>query len=518
MKVNTQIKDLSTPNSVTPAQRLEHSRRRSEKLSAARIRNLKYHKQITPEVNSKLREVEAGRGDEYPEALPYLEQYQKRLITCCSNALYRRLNNSRACSLISAQTCNHRLCNVCNMLRSRKLRRKWRDFLTDTIQDVPIKYKQAHFFDIPAEDYEPEFKGFNKKGKAIYRRPKDIYFTSGADLLQRFDLMHLTLTVPHKNGLWNGKSYYAQELLEKFNFMRKSSWWTEYIFGGEYTVETTKTGNGLHIHIHALLFVDKRLYRSRNFLSEKILRSWNILTIDRTVSVDIDKPKAERYLLDEKRRKGIADGYAFLDEDNLNNLILDLDNRGSTMVGLKSLYFEVKPNELHRYSANRIFEQNGKMYSYSHGRHTESVLKGIVECLKYHFEPCVLETTTGELDMEMVEAILPNIYRQRLYGKFGGMYGVKRLNVVEEPLSDEDIMEDAAAHAKEAFDPITGTEIAKSQYFYAIADARSISFDDSKPIYYLARDKIKKSITSDIAPDLRTALQYLVLYGYKNAS
>lgn len=518
MNTHTQVKVLSKDSEITPAQRLEHSRRRSEKLTAARVRNLKYHKEITPEVNKMQSDIEAGVCNEYPESLPYLEQYQKRLITCCSNALYRRLNNSRACSLISAQTCNHRLCNVCNMLRSRKLRRKWRDFLTDTIQDVPIKYKQAHFFDIPDQDYEPEFAGFNKKGKAIYKKPKDIYFTSGADLLKRFDLMHLTLTVPHSDGLWNGKTYYAQELLQKFNFMRKADWWTEYIFGGEYTVETTRTGNGLHIHIHALLFVDKRLYRSRNFLSEKILRTWNRLTIDQTVEVDTGKPKHERYLLDEKRRQGIATGYSFLEEDALNNLLLDLDKRGSTMIGLKSLFFQIKHNELHKYSANRVFEQDGKMFAYSHGRHTESVLKGIVECLKYHFEPCVLELPTGELDMDMVRAILPNIYQQRLYGKFGGMYGVKRLNVVEEPLSSDDVLEDAAAYAKEAFDPITGTEISKNQYFYAIADARSISYDDSRPTYYLARDKIKKSIASDIAPDLKTALQYLILYGYKNAS
>src|SRR5690606_7888278 len=98
--------------------------------------------------------------------------------------------------------------------------------------------------------------------------------------------------------------------------------------------------------------------------------------------------------------------------------------------------------------------------------------------------------------------------------KFGGFYGVKQLNVMEEPITEQDMLDDAAAYAKEAFDPRTGLEIDRSEYHYAIADARSISFDADKPYYYLNRSSIKKVISPHDANNMRQAVLALVHYGY----
>lgn len=489
---------------LTPSQRIEANTRRSRKFTTARVKNLSYYRQINNYVNTLPTNI-----DDCPER-PYFEQYRKRLIGCGCNALYRRVNSGRECTFITGQVCNHRLCTICNMLRSRKLRRKWQNFLTDTEQNVPIKKKQAHFFDIDPADYEKEYDPVADR----WVTPKDLYFTSGADLLKMFDLMHLTLTVPHTGGKWCGKEYYAQELLQKFNILRKADWWTENIFGGEYTVETTNNADGLHIHIHALLFVDKRLTRSRNELHHRIALRWNALTID-------NNSPHEKVLTGE-RRDGAAKSFAYLEKlysrQYLEDFLLDLNGRGSTMVGLKSLYHETTPLEAAKagFAENTLFTgDNGKLYHYCRNGNPASILKGVIECLKYHFEPCALEDENGDLDIALVSKVLPNIYGQRLYGKFGGFYGVTALNVLEEPLTAQDMLAETADNATEAFDPRTGGEINASEYHYAIADARSLTFDKDKPIAYLDQSKIKKVISPQDAGSIGMAVKYLADYGYK---
>ena len=90
--------------------------------------------------------------------------------------------------------------------------------------------------------------------------------------------MHLVLTVPHLNGKFNGSNFYASEILQKFNQMRKSALWNEFIHGGEYGLEIKKgtNNNGLHIHLHCLVFLNKN-YKI-NDIRAYILREWNKLT------------------------------------------------------------------------------------------------------------------------------------------------------------------------------------------------------------------------------------------------
>lgn len=490
---------LTEKKQISPEQRLKNSYNRSKKLTIARKTNLRYY----VDLNNHINQNREGAHE-------LLLQYRKNLICCGSNNLYRGVEGRKECTLIASHTCSHRLCSICNMLRARKMRRKWRHFLTDTTQDVVIRKKQGHFFGIEPDLFET--KQAIRGKKKITKEVPDQYFTSGAELLQRFDLMHLTLTVPHANGTWNGCEYYAQQLLSRFNEMRKAEWWTETIFGGEYTIETTKNADGLHIHIHALLFVDKNFFGSRNYLAKHIMLRWNALTVDSN-SVHQEHFDAEK---DKERIEGLKKSFAFLPENDFNNLLSDLDGRGSTMVGLKTLYYEI-PAEEYAHRSTGIFEQNGKYYAYcragkrngSSQKSIDSMVKGVVECLKYHFEPCSLEDETGHLDMDMVTAILPNIYKKRLYGKFGGFYGVKSLNVVEDPLSEADMLEDAAESAELAFDPITGVEIEDGDYFYAIADSSGIVYDVGGKKYLLSHKHIKKKFASRDFNSLGRAIQLL---------
>lgn len=487
----------------TAAEKLERSYNRSIKFTRARVKNLKYYRQMNVYINN-LPPLPAGLDEQAYKDRDILHSYRKRLVGCASTCLYRKRVDGRECTLITGNVCNHRLCTICNMIRSRKLRRKWKGFLQGADQDVPLRKAQHRFFELGDLPTRMKMDVDEDTGEVV--KAARVWYTSGQEIMQKFDLMHLTLTVPHEGGTWQGLEYYSRQLLQKFNLMRKDRWWLESIFGGEYTVETTANNDGLHIHIHALLFVDKAMYRSRNILSEYITRRWNDLTVDE----DSSHPR----ILDEVRREGLRKSFAFLEENEFNDLMLDLDARGSTMVGLKSLYYQV--TDFNKPVPKKSFVQDGKTYAYCTNRNIESILKGVTECLKYHFEPCAVEDENGNLDCELVAKILPNIYRMRLYGKFGGFVGIKQLNVVEEPLTTADMMEDLTDTAgDQAFDPATGTEMQPGEYFYCLADANKVSFDVDKPVSYLSNNSIKVYISPRDAPNLRTALASLMHFGYQ---
>ena len=47
----------------------------------------------------------------------------------------------------------------------------------------------------------------------------------------KYDLMHLTLTVPHNSDGWRGKKFYFKEIIQAFNQMRKTEEWNALVFG-----------------------------------------------------------------------------------------------------------------------------------------------------------------------------------------------------------------------------------------------------------------------------------------------
>ena len=248
--------------------RLENNYKRIKRMQGLRVRNFKYVGDI-----DRFR-TEFVIDDQ--EANNWLDKYKKNALGCCSNAVAVKNINDIANNLAvkSAMTCNHRFCNVCNALRAKKLRSKFFNFFQSLERNVFIKQKYCHFF--------PDLVHFSYLKKSEFKKienSRELYKT-GEDIAKGFNFMHLTLTVPHHNGTWQGKQYYAKELLECFNKMRKCNWWEALVFAGEQTIETTNTDNGLHIHIHALLLVKKDCKQSRNLLYGKIFSKWNELTID----------------------------------------------------------------------------------------------------------------------------------------------------------------------------------------------------------------------------------------------
>jgi len=517
MKVDSQL-ELHEAIPTSPKQNLERGQKRAKKFTMKRLKNLRYSTELKHCLIS-FSEMDganymlldrAGR-DERRELKARMEQYHKNLCQCGGRGLFRRRIDRREATLITALTCSHRLCNICNMLRATTMRKKWNAFFADLEKNVRVRKAQEHMFEnIPRETKSISRLNVDEETGEMTVSEEQTTFTSGADLLANFDFMHLTLTVPHGPDGWNGKKYYAKELIKAFNTMRKTSWWTAIVFGGEISVETTRSQEGgLHIHIHALLLTDKRVFGSRNKLLEEILMKWNYLTIDKT------RPEEEKNFdsdTEEGRSRidGIRKGMASCGDKYFNEFMECLDGRGSTMIGIKSLYYELTPEQAA--TRKKTFSVNGKTYGYCNNKQPKSMVKGVMECLKYHFEPAVLECADGSLDTDFLKEVLPNIYRQRLYGKFGGFYGVKQLNVVEEPVSMDELMEGLAENGKEPFDPVNGLPIQEDECRYVIADSRNISFAENSPHCYLSSSKIR--LLFPAGTRCHTAIAGMAQWGY----
>ncbi len=454
--VNAAPKELSPER--TAANILEQNSRRALKYTRSRATNLRY----CAELQTFRNEVEI----ENDYVNDHLDRYGKAMACCCSDVLcaVETTSGNNYASVKTAHFCDHRFCNICNAVRSRLLRRKYFKFLNDVVPTVGLKETQHHFF--------PQ-----------WVNPLQV---SGYNILTSLDFMHLTLTVPHVAGAWRGKGYYAGELIRLFNQMRKAAWWNELVFGGEYCIETTHGENGLHIHMHVMLMV-KKVAQSRNKLYCKILKAWNKLTIDETNPVTS---------FTEKRIEAFNKLFKSFPQAWRDEYISQLDSRGSTMVGLSSLYYEVTAAQYAQRKKAK-FTKNGKYYCYANGANVRSMVKGVTECLKYHFEPCVLEDEDGKLNVPLLCEMLPNIYRKRLYGKFGGLYKVKSLNIMDEPLTEEDI-------AMQGFDdidakemvhhPFTGHPVECGELMYVVVDAKNLIFSDNGKHHRIANKHIKQII------------------------
>ena len=291
-----------------------------------------------------------------------LENFGRKLFQCGGLSLYRE-DGAKDNTYMHSLTCKHKMCFICNSERKRKLR---------------LLY--FHFFTV-----------------------------SEPGLIKNYDFMHLTLTVPHDENGWRGNRVYNKEILSSFNELRKCFFWKESVYAGEYSVEVTKNKNGLHVHIHALLLVEKSL-GNRNALYVNILKAWNKLTI-----------WGEKKDFEEKRKEGVRKSLSFLGE-NAETVINQLQANGSTLVGLESLYIYQKGQKRHC---------SGKV---------QSMIAGIMETMKYHFEPCELYKAKGLYDVALLAEIVPMMKGERLYGKFGAFYKEKRLNLSSvEDISFEDL-------------------------------------------------------------------------------
>ncbi len=356
------------------------------------------------------------------DSMAYLMDFRYAINNCCRHALFREHLVNGAKEFIGAHTCKNKLCAVCNAKRAKDLRRKYR-----------------------------------------------LFFDKNPDLLQHFDFFHLTLTVPHNEaGGFRGKQWYADELMREFNFMRKKKVWKELVYAGEFGIEVTKNEKGLHIHIHSMLLVYKGL-QNRNRLHRFILQAWNRQTAGSGIRQKFSAGDKEALLRSNK----------LLTPYDINQL----DPSGATFIGLESLYLKShEPKPGFHYSERAGFFKRYVKPSDS----TETFLSGIMECLKYHFQPMALKED-GSLNFSLICEILPAIKGKPLYRKFGAFHsGTKNAHPDAKLLNINSKPEDFAKEAKEILEetgeaeitnPETGEPALREEYVYFLVNLEKVYVD-----------------------------------------
>jgi len=329
----------------------------------------------------------------------------KNLKTCANYTLYGE--TGKHIRLITSITCNHKLCFICNWSRQKKIRRKYFKWFENNktlckISDSILNIKYCTHAQL--NDYLN--KGFKLHTDKI-----------------EYDLMHLTLTVPHSVNGWRGNKVYFSEIMQAFNEMRHFDEWKNFVYGGEYGVETTKNDSGYHTHIHSLVFVKKGT-QNRNLLHYEVLRLWNKLTVDK---------EAERTAFDDNQRIAIKKGNKLI----TNDFIDKLNPQGATLIGLTCLYTTT----------------NG-VKSHSKEWGSDAMLKGVMETISYHFKPQLFNTSDRTFDVETIIDMLPKAHGKVLYRKFGVLHGEKSLNVKDNTLIEdfEETTEDVDEETGEVFD------------------------------------------------------------------
>jgi hypothetical protein len=345
------------------------------------------------------------------EAISSLCEFRYKLNTCCNKALFREHLTSGAHTFIAAHTCKHKLCAVCNAQRAKNVRKMYRNF-----------------------------------------------FETNPELLERYDFMHLTLTVPHGSGEFRGERWYAPELMKEFNWMRKKAFWKRSVYAGEFGVEVTKNDNGLHIHIHSMLLVEKG-QRNRNKLHRAIYLAWNKQTAG-----------DEDFLpLSDEQRTAARKGNSSITAKDLDKI----NANGSVLIGLESLYTK---SDVPRPGFFKCSRTGGYKRYVNAESNLESFMGGVMECLKYHFQPTAIEAD-GSLDFELVAEILPAIKGKPLYRKFGAFHaGSKNAHPAASTLNMNHTEDDTEEAAKDLLengsetitDPITGEEQEREEYTYFI--------------------------------------------------
>lgn len=230
--------------------------------------------------------------------------------------------------------------------------------------------------------------------------------------------IHLVLTVPHKDGNYKGDTFYVRQIIKDFNLMRKSETFKSIIHAGEYGVEIKKSKtNGYHIHIHSLMFQDPGI--SIKEAAESIEWLWRKITGNDSKSSGIHYESLYYYKKKESGRGYVTEPKVILSENG-------------------TVTYKAVPKKF------RINE-NSTMDEY---------LKGVMECIKYHFKHEMFESTEpythGGYDIETLSYVVKETKNMRLYSRFGAFYKVKELNFNALEKVDENA-EDSIEGAEEEY-------------------------------------------------------------------
>ena len=346
---------------------------------------------------------------------------------CACPSLYGQSIDSKQTRYVGSVRCDSKNCFVCNYARQKSVRRKYWAWFSGNRQVVAVKP--------------------GKRVKYVTKAQYEAKFSDCKVLaMPEYDLMHLTLTVPHFAGTgFRGEKYYFETLAKLYDRLRnKCDYFHDHVLGGEYGIECSHPEN-LHIHIHSLLMV-KRERQSRNKLHYELLREWNRITVN---------PEVKRNKIALRDYDSVKAGNTLIDDD----YVRALDPKGATIIGLETI-FTTNPETGQKV---RSFEWNNK-----------AMLRAVMETISYHFSPTAFEKENRTFNLDMLAELQPVLYRKQLYRKFGCLHGEKSLNVRLDAAEDEDEF-DRQIYVDEAngdvVDTETGEVIDKVEQFFVSSPA-----------------------------------------------
>ena len=309
--------------------------------------------------------------------------------------------------------------------------------------------------------------------------------------------MHLVLTVPHKDGKFKGSSFYASEILKKFNQMRKDCQWNRYIHGGEYGVEIKKgkEGNGLHIHLHCLVFLNKKY--EINTVREYILHEWNLLTDSEFIHFETlytyKKDSNGQYITENIKKKEIIKGSGCYEH-------FIIENRR------KKFYID---------------DQQKWFKDLSPGEKLENYTAGVMECIKYHFKHDCCTQLDGNYDIELINEILRKSKGLRFHAKFGALYGEKLLSISDNSIvssNENDIDNELHGNIDNSINniinPYTGEKANSNEFKVVISFPAKIDHLPASDINSYMPVVRNKKIFYEVKKDL--SLKDIILYIAKN--
>lgn len=299
------------------------------------------------------------------------------------------------------------------------------------------------------------------------------YLENNYALLKDKTPTHLVLTMPHKDGLYQGKRFYARELLAAFHEMRRSPYWKSRVFGGEYGIEVKKSKkNGLHIHCHSLCYLKEEV--SVNEFREWCRARWHTITGAFMIHCETlyyyEKDAAGRSVMVPKKKKNQETGqyeFVYTAGDKYNTHYWDSEQQ--TFVETEAIQHVPVMVRKKKYITSKST--------------MDEYLRGILECIKYHFKTDTYKDAAGNWDFELMNEIMSQSQRLRFYSRYGAFYKEETLSFNyeqkqrKEAEKDQDIEFGSSAVAElNMVNPFTGDSSPREDYDIVIGQPGQLEY------------------------------------------
>ena len=308
--------------------------------------------------------------------------------------------------------------------------------------------------------------------RSIYREYlQTATIPTGELLIKTYTPAHLVLTVPHDKTGFDGETFYLKKLLQLFHELRRSKTWKQLCYGGEYGVEVKKSNNdnGLHIHIHSLIFINN--VSSINTFRKFITDRWAKLT-GNPGRAFIHLEQLFTYKKDEQgnwiTKNGVKKNERTGEYEDLYDIVFDENDNA-----------EIKPKKVRQ-----------KFYVGTDSP-IDEYLQGVMECIKYHFKSDTYKCEDGSYDLPLIREILNNSKNVRFYSRYGAFYRCKQLNFDwREEAPDEEAIEgkednlngSATRGVRELINPFTFEPAVETDYDFAIASPEMLKYASGKDL------------------------------------